>query len=122
MSAILVSIDGVQAQRPLAKSMDGFWSLISPNIDAMEEITVSTATPGADASGQGAHQIRFTTKSGTEKYAGSFFETWRHPVLYANTFFNKAGGLPVNQICVNDFGGNVGGPIALPGLGGGRKG
>jgi len=121
MSAILVSIDGIQTQSPLAKSMDGFWSLISPNIDAMEEVTVSTATPGADASGQGAIQIRFTTKSGTEKYAGSFFETWRHPVLYANTFFNKVGGLPVNQIRVNDFGGNVGGPIALPGLEGGKK-
>ena len=121
MSAILVTIDGIQTQSPLAKSMDGFWSLISPNIDAMEEVTVSTATPGAEASGQGAIQIRFTTKSGTEKYAGSFFETWRHPVLYANTFFNKVNRLPVNHIILNDYGGNVGGPIALPGLDGGKK-
>ena len=120
-AAILVTIDGIQTQSPLAKSMDGFWSLISPNIDAMEEITVTTATPGADTAGQGAVQIRFTTKSGTEKYAGSFFETWRHPSLYANTFFNKVGGLPVNQIMLNDFGGNVGGPIVLPGLDGRKK-
>jgi carboxypeptidase family protein/TonB-dependent receptor-like protein len=118
MSAISVSIDGIQTQSQLAKSMDGFWSIISPNIDAMEEVTVSMATPGADASGQGAVQIRFTTRSGTDRYAGAFFETWRHPVLYANTFFNKINGLPVNQIVLNDFGGNVGGPIVLPGLDG----
>ena len=79
---------------------------------------MSTATPGADASGQGAIQIKFTTRSGTERYAGSFFETWRHPVLYANSFFNKVNKLPVNQIILNDYGGNVGGPIALPGIGG----
>jgi hypothetical protein len=121
MSAILVSIDGIQTQNQLAKSMDGFWSNISPNIDAMEEVTVTTGTPGADASGQGAVQIRFTTRSGTEKYAGSFFETWRHPFMYANTFFNRTGGLPVNQIIVNDFGGNVGGPIVLPGFDGRKK-
>jgi hypothetical protein len=121
LAAILVSIDGVPTQSPLAKSQDGFWSIISPNIDAMEEVTISTATPGAEASGQGAIQIRFTTKSGTEKYAGSFFETWRHPVLYANTFFNKVGGLPVSHIVVNDFGGNVGGPIPLPGSRGPKR-
>ncbi len=118
LSAILITIDGVQTQSPFAKSGDGFWSYLSPNVDAIEEVTVSTATPGADASGQGAIQIKFTTRSGTERYAGSFFETWRHPVLYANSFFNKVNKLPVNQIILNDYGGNVGGPIALPGIGG----
>jgi len=121
LSALLISIDGVQTQSPFAKSGDGFWSYLSPNVDAIEEVTVSTATPGADASGQGAVQIRFTTRSGTEKYAGSFFETWRHPVMYANTFFNKVKKQPVNHIILNDFGGNVGGPIALPGIGGPRQ-
>ena len=121
MSAILVSIDGIQTQNQLAKSGDGFWSNISPNIDAMEEVTVTTGTPGADASGQGAVQIRFTTRSGTDRYAGTFFETWRHPSLYANTFFNKVNGLPVNHIVLNDFGGNIGGPIVLPGFDGRKR-
>jgi hypothetical protein len=121
MSAIMISIDGIQTQNPLGKSGDGFWSHISPNIDAMEEVTVTTGTPAADASGQGAIQIKFTTKSGTNKYAGSLFETWRHPFMYANTFFNKASGLPVNQSRLNDFGGNVGGPLVLPGFDGRGK-
>jgi hypothetical protein len=120
-AAILVTIDGIQSQNPLSKSGDGFWSHISPNVDAMEEVTLSTATPGADSSGQGAVQIRFTTRSGTDRYSGAFFETWRHPSLYANTFFNKVDGVPVNHITLNDFGGNVGGPLRLPGLGGGQK-
>jgi hypothetical protein len=113
---ILMSIDGIQTHNPLNKSMDGFYSYISPSVEAIEEVTLSTATPGADASGQGATQIKFTTRSGTDRYAGTFFETLRHPVLNTNTFFNELNGVPLNRIVLNQFGGNVGGPIALPGL------
>src|SRR5262245_16048838 len=120
-AAILMSIDGIQTHRPDNKSFDGFYSYISPSVEAIEQVTVSTATPGAEASGQGAVQIRFTTRSGTERYAGSFYETFRHPVLTANTFFNKVDGLPLNRILLNQFGGNVGGPIVLPGLDGRGK-
>jgi hypothetical protein len=115
-SALVISIDGVQTQHPITKSTDGFWSYLSPQIDAMEEVTAATATPGADASAHGAVQIRFTTRSGSDHYTGAFFETWRDPILNANTFFNKVNGLPVNQITMNQYGGNAGGPIVLPGL------
>jgi hypothetical protein len=64
-SAILISIDGIQTQQPAGKSGDGFYSYISPSVDVMEQVTLSTATAGADASGQGATQIKFTTRSGT---------------------------------------------------------
>ena len=115
-AANLISIDGIQTQHPLNKSMDSFYSYISPSVDAIEQVTVSIATPGADSSGQGAAQIRFTTRSGTDRYSGAFFETLRHPAMNANTFFNKVNGVPLNRIVLNQFGGNVGGPIVLPGL------
>jgi hypothetical protein len=115
-SAMLISIDGLQTQQPQSKSFVGFQSIISPTVDAVEEVTLSSATPGADASGQGAVQIRFTTRSGTNRYAGAFFETLRHSVLNANTFFNEVNGVSLNRLTLNQFGGNVGGPVILPGL------
>jgi hypothetical protein len=116
--AIGITIDGVNSQDNYNKTGDGFFSIITPNTEAIEEVTVTSATQGADSSGQGAVQIKFTTKSGTNQYRGSFYETWRDPVMNENTFFNKVNGLPVNKIKLNQFGGNVGGPIQLPGYNG----
>jgi len=116
-AAILITIDGIQTQQPAGKSGDGFYSYVSPSVDAIEQVTLSTATPGADGSGQGAAQIRFTTRSGTQRFGGGVFETLRHPALNTNAFFNQVNGLPINRIILNQFGGNVGGPIVLPAVG-----
>jgi hypothetical protein len=115
-TAVLVSIDGIQTRSIAGGAPPEIFSYISPSVDAVEEVTVSTGTPGADASGQGAAQIRFTTRSGGDRYRGSFFETLRYPALNTNTFFNKVNNLPLNRILLNQFGGNVGGPIVAPGL------
>jgi hypothetical protein len=120
-TALAITIDGVNTQDNYNKSTDGFFSIITPSVDAVEEVTVSQATPGADSSGQGAVQIKFTTKSGTNRYTGSMFEYWRNPVMNENTFFNKLNGLPVNKIILNQYGGNAGGPIVLPGVNGRGK-
>jgi len=119
-TAIGISIDGVNTQDNYNKSGDGFFSIITPSVDAIEEVTVTTATQGADSSGQGAVQIRFTTKSGTNRYTGSLYEYWRDPSMNTNTYFNKINRIGVNQIKLNQYGGNVGGPIVLPGMVDGR--
>ena len=119
-SALAISIDGVNTQDNVLKSSNtsGFFSIITPSVDAIEEITVSTATPGADSSAQGAVQIRFTTKSGTNTYTGSGYEYYRHPDLNSNSYFNKINHLPRNQIKLHQYGARFGGPIALPGYDG----
>ena len=38
---------------------------------------MSTATSGADSSGQGAVQIKFATRSGTNRFTGSAYEYHR---------------------------------------------
>jgi hypothetical protein len=117
-SALAISIDGVNTQDNLLKSSNtsGFFSIITPSVDAIEEVTLSTATPGADASAQGAVQIRFTTRSGTNTYTGSAYEYFRHPDLNSNSFFNKLNDLPRNQITLHQYGARLGGPIAIPGI------
>ena len=113
-NTLAISIDGVNTQDNFNKSTDGFFSIITPSVDAVEEVTVSTATPGADSSGQGAVQIKFVTRSGTNKYTGSIFEYYRDPKMNANSYFNIVNGLSKALIKLHQYGGNVGGPIMLP--------
>jgi hypothetical protein len=70
---------------------------IRPLLDSVEEITVSTSTPGAESSGQGAAQIRMTTRAGSNRFTGSVYDTWRNQGGVSeddvNTRSNKRGWL-----------------------------
>ncbi len=120
--ALNITIDGVNVQDNLGKSSDGFFTYVRPRLDAIDEVTVSTATPGAESSGEGAVQIKFVTRSGSNKYTGSIYEYHRNPILNANYWFNnrdltpKPGftTAPRDFIILNQFGGRFGGPIWVP--------
>ncbi len=49
------------------RSTDGFFAIVNPRLDAVEEVTVTTATQDASA-GQGAVQIKFVTRSGSNDF------------------------------------------------------
>jgi len=106
-----ITLDGVNVQDNLLKSSDGFFTYIQPKTDAVDEVTVSTATPGAENSGEGAVQIKFITKSGSNTYTGSLYEYMRNPSFNANYYFNNLAGLPRTRVILNQFGGRLGGPI-----------
>ena len=89
-----------------------------PRLDAVEEVSLTTASAGADASGQGAIQVRFVTRSGTNKFEISVYEFMQHAKFNSNTFFNRLNALPVPQATNHTYGGRVGGPIILPGFDG----
>jgi len=88
-STINITIDGLNTQDNFNKTGDGFFSYISPRLDAIEEVTVSTATPGAESAGQGAVQIKFVTRSGSNEFHGSLYEYHRNPALNSNYWFNN---------------------------------
>ena len=140
---INITIDGVNTQDNYNRNGDGFFSYISPRLDAMEEVTVSTATPGAESAGQGAVQIKFVTRSGNNNYTGSLYWYHRDPSLNTNYWFNNRDRAPLykgdpgkwqnctaaqlqnefdkckaghDRYLLNQFGGRVGGPISIPGL------
>ena len=48
-SAINMTLDGVNIQDNTLKSTDGFFAIVGPRIDAIEEITVTTAAGGAES-------------------------------------------------------------------------
>ncbi len=75
--AISITLDGVNVNDNRSRS-DGFFMYIRPMLDSVEEITVSTSTPGAESSGEGAAQIRMVTRSGSNRFSGAVYDTWRN--------------------------------------------
>ena len=127
-SAINITIDGVSAQDNWLKTTDGFFARVSPRLDAMEEVTVSTAAQDAANTGQGAVQIRFATRSGSNDFRGRTYYYLQHYKLNANTWFNNrdlppdpaTGKAPRNEDKLIQPGTRFGGPIVIPGLWNGR--
>lgn len=120
--SLSITIDGVDVQDNLLRSSDGYFTYVRPRIDAIEEVTVSTATPGAESAGDGAVQIKFITKRGTNNYHGGLFWQHRNTALNANYWFNNRDRLAKNQIQLNQYGGRFGGPLPFPKFGiGGRS-
>ncbi len=66
---INITLDGVNIQDNTLRTTDGFFSIVSPRLDAIEEVTVTTAAQGTE-SAQGAVQIKFVTRSGTNSFSG----------------------------------------------------
>ena len=125
--ALNITLDGVDVQDNLISSNDGFFTFVRPRIDAVGEVSISTAAPGAESAGDGAVQIKFVTRGGTNDLGGSLYWYHREPYLTANYFFNNQtlaptyfGKAPRNRILLNQYGGRVGGPIRIPGLFDGR--
>jgi len=116
-SALTIQIDGVDVQDNFLKSSDGFFTFIRPRIDSIDEVTVSTATPGAESSGDGAVAIKFQTRRGTDEYHGSGFWQHRDEGLNATNFQNNYLKVPKSKLRLNQFGGSFGGPIPLPHFG-----
>ncbi|HEU4934262.1 MAG TPA: carboxypeptidase regulatory-like domain-containing protein [Pyrinomonadaceae bacterium] len=106
-----ITLDGINVQDNLLKSSDGFFTSTQAKADAVDEMTVSSATPGAESSAGGASQIRFVTKTGTNEFHGGAFWQHRNTALNANYYFNNIDGLARDRMLLNQFGGHVGGPI-----------
>ena len=80
-------------------------------IDAIEEVTVSTTGLSADSSAQGAMNIRFTTKRGTDQYHFTVGEQFANEDLNSNSFFNNLHGQPIAKTRQNNPYGSIGGPL-----------
>ena len=118
-SAINITLDGMSVQDNYLKTTDGYFARLSPLLDSVEEVTVTTAGNTADATGQGSVQIRFVTKSGTNSWTGTAYEYLRHDALNANSWFRNrdlppdpdTGKAPKNRLRNYQHGFAQGGPI-----------
>ncbi|MCS6816926.1 MAG: TonB-dependent receptor [Blastocatellia bacterium] len=81
------------------------------SIDAVKEFQVNTNSYSAEFGRAGGAVINVVTKSGTNEFHGTAFWYYRDKALNANDFFSNARRLPKPPFHINQFGGNVGGPI-----------
>ncbi|MGH9469775.1 MAG: carboxypeptidase regulatory-like domain-containing protein, partial [Terriglobia bacterium] len=94
---------------------------VSPPMDTIAEMRITTSNYGADSGQRGGAQIQIVTKSGTEKFHGNAHEFVRNNALDANDWFlnrriNPPGGnAPAQPLKWNIFGFNIGGPLYIPG-------
>ena len=116
----LITIDGVPNNDNFNKSSEGLFAMVTPRQDAVEAVTITTGVGGADVGGSGAIQIAFVTRSGTNRFTGSGYHSYRQPGLNTNYWFNENQGLPKNDVVLNQFGFRQGGPIVIPGVYDGR--
>lgn len=114
-AAVNITLDGLNIQDNINKSNEIF-TRVSPRLDAVEEVTFSSAAQGAESGGQGAVQIRFVTRSGTNALRGSGYFYYQTDKLNTNTWFNKRDNLPTPELTLYQPGIRVGGPIVIPRL------
>jgi hypothetical protein len=118
-ATVNITLDGMNIQDNYLKTSDGMFTRVSPRIDAVEEVTMSTAASGADLGGQGAVQVRFVTRSGTNNYIGSVYYYFQRDWMNTNTWWNlnrnvdAVTGKPQGKQPVVQYqpGGRFGGPI-----------
>ena len=110
--AINITLDGVNNNSQRFRSGGTSFFVFAPiRLGAVEELTVSTAGLTAEAGAEGAVQVQFSTKRGTNAFRGQFFDTIQNEWLNAQGVVNKTRGLPKTKLRQHEYGANIGGPI-----------
>jgi len=110
--ALNITLDGINDNSNRFRTGGtGMFTFIEPRLGAIEEVSVTTNGSGAEAAGEGAMQMRFVTKRGTNNLHGSIFWQVRNDILNANSWINNADRAKKPILRLNEFGGSLGGPI-----------
>jgi carboxypeptidase family protein len=111
-ASLNITLDGMNNNSQRFKSGGtSFFAFAPARIDAIEEVSVSTTGLGSDAGGEGAMQIRLTTRRGTDQYHGQVLYQGENEALDANGFFRNLQGLPRNIVRSHNAVGSIGGPL-----------
>lgn len=90
----------------------GGGAIVLPSEDAIAEFRTMTSNYSAEYGLSSAGTLSMVVKSGTSKVHATAFYFGRNDALDARNFFNPAPS-PVAELRLDDFGFNVGGPVAL---------
>jgi hypothetical protein len=104
------TIDGV----PVGEEGGDGTTHITPNIDAVGEVTVITSGYTAENGRQSSGLIQIVTKSGTNRLRGSGWYNARRDDWNANDYLREQAGTAKPFFEVNIFGYSVGGPVVIP--------
>ena len=118
-----VNINGSRAGT-LNLTLDGVSSLdtgsqqgpyLAPGLDAISEVKVLLTNYQAEYGRSSGGTINVVIKNGTRDFHGGGFYFKRHEQFNANEFFNNLRNIPKQRYRFNYWGGNIGGPVLIPG-------
>ena len=110
------SIDGIESM-----DYDGFTYNFSPSIDAIAEFRVDTSTSGTDVGAAAGANVNQIIKSGTNNLHGTLWEFNRNNAFTQSWDALAHMSATPARLNLNQFGGNVGGPVFIPHLYDGRN-
>ncbi|MBO0798911.1 MAG: hypothetical protein J2P31_08805, partial [Blastocatellia bacterium] len=116
----------INGSRPgtLNLTLDGVSSLdtgsqqgpyLAPGLDAIGEVKVLLTNYQAEYGRSSGGTINVVIKNGTRDFHGGGFYFKRHEMFNANEYFNNQDGLAKPLYRFNYWGGNIGGPVLIPG-------
>jgi hypothetical protein len=106
------TIDGV----PVGEEGGDGTTHITPNIDAIGEVSVISSGYTAENGRQSSGLIRITTKSGTNTLRGSGWYNARRDEWNKNDYLREQAGTAKPFFAVNIGGYSLGGPVVIPGV------
>lgn len=106
------TLNGMEVNDPVnsgAVVVQGTGSLVLPPPSSLQELNVQSADMTAQYAGHST--VTLVTKAGTNQFHGEAYEFLQNTDLNANTYALNAKGAPRDVDHLNQFGGNVGGPM-----------
>jgi hypothetical protein len=115
VGSLEITLDGVS----LVDRFGGGITRVQPGLDTVQEFRIETV--GSDARYSRPATVTLATRSGTNEFHGSLFETHRNNAggLVARRREDTGGNIP--QLIRNEFGFSAGGPLFFPRFGEGGK-
>jgi hypothetical protein len=108
-----ITVDGVDAsgdpETPSVSAFQGFNNINVMSQEAIQEVVVSKDVMSAEVARSFSGNVNVISKSGTNEFHGSLFETIQNDALNAN--YAWATAAQKTPIRYNQFGGSLGGPI-----------
>ena len=116
MTGIEVTLDGQNASRPDISGFDETEGneanrMTRASVDSVQEIDFANSGYSADVGHSLGPQMNIITKGGTNQYHGEIFDFFRNDALDALDYFANSLSQPKVPLRMNQFGGNLGGPV-----------
>ncbi len=115
-TGIEVTLDGQNASRPDISGFDETEGneanrMTRASVDSIQEIDFANSGYSADVGHSLGPQMNIITRGGTNKYHGEVFDFFRNNALDAHDYFFNPLSNPAEPLRMNQFGGNLGGPV-----------
>lgn len=107
--AFNVTLDGIDINEPSVPNPQS--NVFRLNTDNVQEYRVITQDPTPEYGRNSGANVSIVSRSGANDFHGTVYDYFRNPSLNANEWFANGSGLPRDQLRLNQYGADVGGPI-----------